>query len=284
MQIPRRPIHPKPYQQPHPKLYYACTNPSSLEQTGKRGIGALVLGLGGPEDIARKNALYRESFRNRNPADQVGLAPNEHLAALCLTIVLDDREKARRIGLKGQRFFTESLNRWYAGGPPPKAEDYHDDADEQLKALSDQKEKIVAYLASEKIEFDPGKFGHLDEVKDAYGTVEDCIRFVQKLFDAGADEILFLVQMGTVPHEATMETIHNIGEHLIPHFKNGAAAWNDGAPMARMPQGRAGLCRHRARPLCRRTRYRGPAPGGVGRVLRRRHLGALVPLYRLGHL
>jgi hypothetical protein len=182
-----------------------------------------VLGLGGPEDIARKNAIYRDAFRSRDPADQVGFVPNEHLAALCLTIVLDDREKARRIGLKGQRFFTESLNRWYAGGPPPKAEEYLDDADDQLKALSDQKEKIVAYLASEKIEFDPGNFGHLDEVKDAYGTVEDCIRFVQKLFDAGADEILFLMQMGTVPHEAIMETIRNIGEHVIPHFKKAAA-------------------------------------------------------------
>ena len=35
--------------------------------------------------------------------------------------------------------------------------------------------------------------------EDAYGTVDDCIGYVQRLFDAGADEILFLVQMGTVP-------------------------------------------------------------------------------------
>jgi len=25
--------------------------------------------------------------------------------------------------------------------------------------------------------------------------------------------------MGTVPHEATMTTIRNIGQHLIPHFR-----------------------------------------------------------------
>jgi hypothetical protein len=30
--------------------------------------------------------------------------------------------------------------------------------------------------------------------------------------------------MGTVPHEASMETIRNIGKHLIPHFKAKAAA------------------------------------------------------------
>src|SRR5208283_4507642 len=48
VKIPPRPIHPKPLQKPHPKIYYACTNPSSLQATGERGISALVLGLGGP--------------------------------------------------------------------------------------------------------------------------------------------------------------------------------------------------------------------------------------------
>jgi len=219
VQIPRRQIHPKPYQKPHPKLYYACTNPASLQATGERGMGALVLGFGGPEDIARKNFAYRTAFRNRRAEDQVGFRPNEHLAALCLTIVLEDREQARRIGLRGQRFFTESLNRWYAGGPVPKEEDYLGDAAEQLGALAQQKEKIVAFFASEKIEVDPGSIGILQEVQDAYGTPADCIHYVQRLIDAGADEILFLMQMGTVPHEAIMQTIRNIGEHVIPHFR-----------------------------------------------------------------
>jgi hypothetical protein len=53
----------------------------------------------------------------------------------------------------------------------------------------------------------------------AYGTVEDCIGYVTRLIDAGADEILFLNQMGTVPQPAMLETIRNIGEHVIPHFR-----------------------------------------------------------------
>ena len=56
------------------------------------------------------------------------------------------------------------------------------------------------------------------------GSVDQAIRYVERLIASGADEILFLVQMGTVPHEATMETIRNIGEHLIPHFRNKMAA------------------------------------------------------------
>ena len=55
--------------------------------------------------------------------------------------------------------------------------------------------------------------------KDAYGTPEDCIHYVQQLFDAGADEILFIFQMGDISHEVIMETIRNIGEKVIPHFR-----------------------------------------------------------------
>jgi hypothetical protein len=45
------------------------------------------------------------------------------------------------------------------------------------------------------------------------------IRYVERLFEAGADEIMFLSQMGTVPHEAIMETIELIGSEVIPHFR-----------------------------------------------------------------
>jgi hypothetical protein len=42
---------------------------------------------------------------------------------------------------------------------------------------------------------------------------------VTRLKEAGADEVLFLFQMGTIPHAAIMETIRNLGEKVIPHFR-----------------------------------------------------------------
>jgi hypothetical protein len=55
--------------------------------------------------------------------------------------------------------------------------------------------------------------------EDAYGDVDNCIRYVERLFEAGADEILFLFQMGTIPNAVVLETIRNIGERVIPHFR-----------------------------------------------------------------
>lgn len=218
IKIPRRPIHPKPFQNPHPPIYMACTREATLVQAGSRGIGALVLGFAGPEDIAKKNAVYREHFRNRKAEDQVGFRPTEHLAALCPSIVLDDREKARKIGLRGQRFFVESLAHWYQGGPKPTI-DEELTADQQAAILQQEKEAVVAYLSEEKITIGTEHTGSYEEVQDAYGTADDCIRYVQRLFDSGADEILFLFQMGGVPHKAILETIRNIGEKVIPHFR-----------------------------------------------------------------
>jgi alkanesulfonate monooxygenase SsuD/methylene tetrahydromethanopterin reductase-like flavin-dependent oxidoreductase (luciferase family) len=220
IQIPRRPIHPKPYQDPHPPLYYACTREATLQLAGSRGIGALVLGFSGPEEIARKNTIYREHFRNRKAEDQVGFRPTEHLAAFCAAIVLEDREEARRIGLRGQRFFAEAIAHWYQGGPKPTI-DENLSADDQKAILEKEKEALVTYLSEEKIVVGSEHTNNYAVANDAYGTPEDCIRYVQRLEEAGADEILFLFQMGGVPHQAIMDTIRNIGEKVIPHFNRG---------------------------------------------------------------
>ena len=57
--VPPRPIHPKPFQDPHPPMYMACSKPESVMIAGARGMGALVLGFSGPDEIAKKNAQKR---------------------------------------------------------------------------------------------------------------------------------------------------------------------------------------------------------------------------------
>ena len=217
--IPPRPIHPKPLQYPHPPLYMACTHDDTLLDAGGRGIGALVLGFGGPEQIAVKNEIYRKAFANRDPDKQVGFRPNEHLSALCPAIVLEDGQEARRIGIRGQRFFMEAIGHWASNGktPLPDPDSWpHDLANGEGAPLI-----VESSVGREQVKLDlsdPNQI--LKNTNHAYGTVDDCIGYVNRLIEAGADEIMFLVQMGTVPQWAMLETIRNIGEHVIPHFRN----------------------------------------------------------------
>lgn len=216
IKIPRREIHPKPLQDPHPPMYLACTRSDSLETAGARGMGALVLGFGGPDEVAKKNAIYRAAWAQRRPEEQVGFRPTRHLAALCPAIVLDDGAQARGIGIRGQRYFMESLAYWYTGGPRPDHTRWSDD----LTTATTGETIIKSRWASEEVTVDFSDSSMaLMNPNHAYGTVDDCIGYVQRLIDAGADEILFICQMGTVPQWAQLETIRNIGERVIPHFK-----------------------------------------------------------------
>lgn len=83
----------------------------------------------------------------------------------------------------------------------------------------------MAYLHEAKIPVKPGATSVFN-VEHAYGRPEDAIAYVERLREAGADEILCLIQMGTVPQEVCLETIRHWGETVIPHFRaqsNGSA-------------------------------------------------------------
>lgn len=229
--VPPRPIRPRPVQVPHPPLYVACTKSATLAMAGRFGIGALALGFAGPDDIAEKNAIYRKAIADRQPHDVVGHEPLDHLSALCPAIVLDDRDVARQIGFRGQRFFVESIDHWARGGPVPNADTADVSNEDHLRATGERvraSRTVSSYIGSERIEVATeieqadvkhSKGEHHYNVNQAYGNVDDAIEYVERLRDAGADEIMFLMQMGTVPHQVILETIRNIGEHVLPHFR-----------------------------------------------------------------
>ena len=54
----------------------------------------------GPDDIAKKNKIYRNAFANRKPEDQVGYRPTQHLAALCPAVVRSLEEAGELIAAR----------------------------------------------------------------------------------------------------------------------------------------------------------------------------------------
>jgi len=216
IKIPRRPIHPKPYQQPHPPMFMACTREESLRTAGSRGLGGMVLGFNSPEETGELNAVYRSSFANRDPAEQVGYFPNEWLAVGCPIIVGDDGAEARRIGFRGQRFFAQAIHHWYGAGPKPDVEDVS--AEAHAAAVKQAEEATIAYLNEAKIPITSAATS-MYNLDHAYGTPQEAIAYIERLEANGTDECLMLMQMGTVPHEAIMETLRHMGETIIPHFR-----------------------------------------------------------------
>jgi len=114
--------------------------------------------------------------------------------------------------------FTEAISYWYqpeGGAAPPQAPPEEEDAGAYL---AEQGEAIVAYLHEERIEARSETTG-LYNPDHAYGTPSDAVGYVERLAAAGADEVMFLIQMGTVPQEAALETIRQLGREVLPRFR-----------------------------------------------------------------
>jgi alkanesulfonate monooxygenase SsuD/methylene tetrahydromethanopterin reductase-like flavin-dependent oxidoreductase (luciferase family) len=215
IQVGDHPILPRPVQMPHPPLFLACTKNETVTLAAEYGVGSLVLGFSGPDDVAALRAIYDEAIAARARKRFVSSEVNDHFAALCPTIVLDDAQHAWQVGARGQRFFAEAISHWYGGGPPPDPGD--DDAD-HLARLHESRDQMVAMLDEAKIPVTPANTATFNP-EHAYGGWRDAIAYAERLEEAGADEIICLIQMGTVPHEACMETIRQWGEKVIPHFR-----------------------------------------------------------------
>jgi alkanesulfonate monooxygenase SsuD/methylene tetrahydromethanopterin reductase-like flavin-dependent oxidoreductase (luciferase family) len=211
-------IVPRPVQHPHPPLYLACTRPDTVTRAAEYGIGALVFGFGGIESVRSQRRLIHESRATRDGSKFVATVVNDHFSALCPTIVLDDRNRARQIGARGQRFFAEAISQWGIPGSPAPSDDtehldnvsYMEGRKDRFLEQAERSPELKAQLTVASATFN---------INHAYGTVADAIDYVERLEAAGADEIMCLIQMGTVPQDVCMETIRLWGEEVIPHFR-----------------------------------------------------------------
>lgn len=216
-------IVPKPQQKPHPPLFMACTHKDTLRLAAEWGVGALVLGYGGPSEMKELLDFYKGFIDERTGEGFVspGIS-NDWFGALCPTLILDDRDEAIRAGLRGQKFFAQSISHYYGGGPIPDG--VVDDSVDNLRgALSDAADDFVARLHEMEIPIDPGVTAGYNP-DQAYGTKDDAIAYVKALQEAGVDEVMCCIQQGTVSQEYCMETIRQWGEYVIPEFRREEAS------------------------------------------------------------
>jgi alkanesulfonate monooxygenase SsuD/methylene tetrahydromethanopterin reductase-like flavin-dependent oxidoreductase (luciferase family) len=220
---PKHSIVPGPVQRPHPPLYLACTRPDTVARAAEYGVGALVFGFGGIDSVREQHDLYEATHKKGDKSKNVATVVNHHFSALCPTVVLADRSEARRIGVRGQRFFSEALAQWRRPGNPQPAE--HTEHVDNVAYMEGMKNKLLADAeAQPDLKAQLSVLAATFNTDHAYGNVADAIAYVEQLEGAGADEIMCMVQMGTVPQDICMETIRLWGEQVIPHFRRKRAA------------------------------------------------------------
>jgi alkanesulfonate monooxygenase SsuD/methylene tetrahydromethanopterin reductase-like flavin-dependent oxidoreductase (luciferase family) len=219
-----RPPHtvvPRPVQMPHPPLYLACTNPDTVKRAARYGVAPMVLGFGGPEAISAMRTMFDEERAARDPDEVVSPGHiNDEFVALCPSFLMDDREEALHVGARALRFFAEAITHWAApnGVPPARGTDEIDNVAYMREHLA------KAYAAIERGDAPPSAASLLYSLDHALGDADTAIAYVQRLVDAGVDNVMCLIQMGTLTQEQQLETIRIWGEKVIPHFRGNEAS------------------------------------------------------------
>ena len=218
LDIEPHPILPRPLQQPHPPLYMACTKHDTVKLAGEWGVGSLVLGFAGPDEVAVNRKIYDDTIATPHRGEvrlqrhqRVVLGPLPHHRA---------RRPRRRAACRVPwsavlRRVDRALVRPRTPAPGGRARGRR----QRRRAGAGPRRRSSPTSMRREIPIGPEMTQNY-KLDQAYGDANDAIEYTQRLVDAGADEIMCLMQMGTVPHEACMETIRQWGETVIPYFRN----------------------------------------------------------------
>lgn len=199
-------VIPKPLQKPHPPIWVAATNPDTFRIAGERGIGVLCFTLGLPlADVAPRIHLYRETIRNASP---VGLTLNDQVSMNIMGLIGEDARETEEIARESVLWYVRrgfDLVSTVARAAPG--------------------EQSYDYLAS-AARFDPSQItrDYYGFLKDgdliAVGKPSEALRVARRYREIGADQVLFFLQYGSIPHQRIMRSLELIARDLLPELQS----------------------------------------------------------------
>jgi alkanesulfonate monooxygenase SsuD/methylene tetrahydromethanopterin reductase-like flavin-dependent oxidoreductase (luciferase family) len=194
--MPCRNVLPKPLQKPHPPMWLACTNRSTIETAARNGLGALAFTFLDPEEARTWADLYYSIIKSEQCVP-LGHAVNANIAMVAGFSLHHDAKEAYRRGMDGFAFFRYAINALVANDARPGRSRLW----EEYEALKDRDLPTIAA---------PG-----------IGTPEDYRNLVRGFGDVGVDQIIFLQQGGKNRHEHICESLELFGREVLPHFVEG---------------------------------------------------------------
>ena len=201
--IPPTAIIPKPIQSPHPPVFAACTRPESLTTAGELGAGALSFAFPTEAYLADAIRTYRNAVEGAISAGTLSRRrANNYFCCTPNTLVLADDRRACEYGFRGARFFREGLGTYFFSPSPVVGP-----LDIARDPLSD------AELRTMMAERDGGP-----QVLSVIGDPATARRAVARFQAAGVDELILVMQMGTIPHEVVLESMRVFAEQVMPDF------------------------------------------------------------------
>ena len=194
--MPPRNVVPKPYQKPHPPLWLACSNRTSILQAARLGVGALTFSFVGPEEARQWVNDYYATFENE--CEPVGYSANPQFAIACPFLCDRDAKRMEQVGAENYGFFIYGLGHYsFFGEHEPAKTDIWDE------------------FHNRPHEFAPPE----GRIQDCVGTPEMLRQRLREFEEVGIDQVVCLSQAGKIPHELLCSSIELFSKEVLPEFK-----------------------------------------------------------------
>lgn len=213
--MPPRNVVPKPVQKPHPPVWVACTQESTIDLAARSAIGALSFSLFGPESATDRVTKYYSALEEAIPFTNV-INPNILFTGGHLVCAPTSEEALRRIGLNSG-FFGFGAAHYYTG--PTHRPGQEDLWQSYLEKTAGEGQLLAADgrpLSGDRAEWERlAKATSKSSLEDSpVGNVDQVRRWIERFEAAGADEVMFFLSAWNLEHD--LETIELVGKHILP--------------------------------------------------------------------
>ena len=150
--------------------------------------------------MAERINIYRAAIKNARP---VGQTINNQVSMNIMGLIGDDPYEAEHLAREAVLWY---VRKGFELVSSVAAASKTDESYKYLKTAS---------------KFDPAKFtdDYYDFLKDddliAVGAADEATRVARRYRELGADQVLFFLQYGGIPHERVMKSIELIGRHAL---------------------------------------------------------------------
>jgi alkanesulfonate monooxygenase SsuD/methylene tetrahydromethanopterin reductase-like flavin-dependent oxidoreductase (luciferase family) len=193
--FPARNVLPKPFQKPHPPLWVACSNITTIASAGRWGMGALGFQFVSP-DAARAwvNRYYLELTKNPSRLADYPANPNIAMVSgfMCAPTDAEALDKAA-----GWTFFVFCLSHYGRHGIPNPGEGNMWEAYQEWRDT----DKAQGTLRSGLI-----------------GSPQTIRRRLREFEATGVDQVILLAQAGRTVHEDICRSLELFASEVMPEF------------------------------------------------------------------
>jgi alkanesulfonate monooxygenase SsuD/methylene tetrahydromethanopterin reductase-like flavin-dependent oxidoreductase (luciferase family) len=196
-------------------MFAPAFSPNSLVRAGRLGLGVLNFSLSSAKEMKEKVRCYKELVAAAAPTDW---QKNDRFCVTVNTCVLEDDDEACRYGFRGARYFRDSFDVYYSRPDRPPPGPLCVDGSELDRATY----KMTKSLRT-------------NENTQLLSVIGDPVLAREKVAmfeEAGVDELLLIMQLGTIPHEIVQRSLVCFAEKVMPYFQRRPVTINGAPPEA----------------------------------------------------